>query len=108
MLFFSRAAICNLLTNVLILRYGLTAGYIFVIQNATKFGGQVALSMVKSQKYKSREEEADGLIYKVITRNQNCELVRFHAFIRTFEILVCPFVLCCTPVGPIHHAWRIC
>ncbi|CAM6117478.1 unnamed protein product [Calypogeia fissa] len=48
-----------------VLRYGLTAVYILVIQNATKFGGQVALNMVKSQKYKSREEEANDLIYKV-------------------------------------------
>jgi anoctamin-10 len=48
-----------------VLRYALTAGYIIVIQNATKFGGQVALNMVKAETYKSTDAESDGLIYKV-------------------------------------------
>ncbi|BBN05616.1 hypothetical protein MPTK1_3g14570 [Marchantia polymorpha subsp. ruderalis] len=48
-----------------IFRYILTGMYLFIMQYATKFGGTIALHLVKTQKYRSKEAEADGLIYKV-------------------------------------------
>ncbi|KAL2634708.1 hypothetical protein R1flu_006187 [Riccia fluitans] len=48
-----------------VFRYGLTGLYLFIMQYATKFGGQVAHYLVKTQKYRTKEAEANGLIYKV-------------------------------------------
>ncbi|KAL3693097.1 hypothetical protein R1sor_006748 [Riccia sorocarpa] len=46
-------------------RYVLTGLYLFIMQYATKFGGQAAHSLVKTQKYRTKDAEANGLIFKV-------------------------------------------
>ena len=47
------------------IRYILTAIYILAIQYLTKIGGQVAMTLTKSQQLGNKEAVANSLIYKV-------------------------------------------
>ncbi|PIA42931.1 hypothetical protein AQUCO_02000404v1 [Aquilegia coerulea] len=48
-----------------IMKFGLTAIYLFTIQYLTKLGGKVSVKLIKYEKNKSSESRADSLIYKV-------------------------------------------
>ncbi|KAF9616033.1 hypothetical protein IFM89_027972 [Coptis chinensis] len=48
-----------------IVKFGLTALYIFTIQYLTKIGGKVSVKLIKNEKNKSSEHRADSLVYKV-------------------------------------------
>ncbi|KAL5697765.1 hypothetical protein ACHQM5_028882 [Ranunculus cassubicifolius] len=48
-----------------ILKFGLTALYLFAIQYLTKIGGKVSVRLIKHERNKSTESEADSLVYKV-------------------------------------------
>lgn len=47
------------------IRYILTGIYILAIQYLTKIGGQVAMTLTKSQQLGNKEAVANSLIYKV-------------------------------------------
>ncbi|KAF9617001.1 hypothetical protein IFM89_033071 [Coptis chinensis] len=47
-----------------IVKFGLTALYIFTIQYLTKIGGKVSVKLIKNEKNKSSEHRADSLVYK--------------------------------------------
>ncbi|KAF5186893.1 Anoctamin-like protein [Thalictrum thalictroides] len=48
-----------------IIKFGLTAIYLFIIQYLTKLGGKASVKLIKYEKNKSSESRADSLIYKV-------------------------------------------
>ncbi|KAH9300543.1 hypothetical protein KI387_012126, partial [Taxus chinensis] len=71
-------------------KYVLTALYLLIIQYYTKFGGNLAERLVKTQHYDSREARADGLVYKVfgLYFMQNYIGLFYHAlFHRDIELL---------------------
>ncbi|KAL4194479.1 hypothetical protein AMTRI_Chr05g59500 [Amborella trichopoda] len=48
-----------------IMKFGLTALYLFAIQYYTRLGGKVSVCLIKNEDNKSRESSADSLVYKV-------------------------------------------
>uniref|UniRef100_A0A251UUS9 Anoctamin transmembrane domain-containing protein n=1 Tax=Helianthus annuus TaxID=4232 RepID=A0A251UUS9_HELAN len=51
-----------------IIRFGLTAIYLFAIQYFTQIGGKVSVKLIKREKNESSEYRANSLIYKVRTK----------------------------------------
>ncbi|XP_042477670.1 anoctamin-like protein Os01g0706700 [Macadamia integrifolia] len=48
-----------------VMKFGLTALYLFAIQYFTKIGGKVSVKLIKYENNKSTEYRADSLVYKV-------------------------------------------
>ncbi|KAL8098903.1 anoctamin-like protein At1g73020 [Apium graveolens] len=48
-----------------IVKFLLTAAYLFIIQYFTKFGGKISVKLIMHEKNKNREYRADSLVYKV-------------------------------------------
>lgn len=48
-----------------LIKFGLTAAYLFVIQYFTKFGGKISVKLINYEKNRSTEYRADSLDYKV-------------------------------------------
>ncbi|XP_043704829.1 anoctamin-like protein Os01g0706700 isoform X2 [Telopea speciosissima] len=48
-----------------VMKFGLTALYLFTIQYLTKIGGKVSVELIKHETDKSTEYRADSLVYKV-------------------------------------------
>jgi hypothetical protein len=54
------------------LKYALLGANAGVAGQITKFGSKVAMRLNKTQKFVSREQEADALVYKVSTFSESC------------------------------------
>ncbi|XP_061356624.1 anoctamin-like protein At1g73020 [Gastrolobium bilobum] len=48
-----------------VIKFGLTAIYLFAIQYITKIGGKVSVKLIKSENNENTEKRADSLVYKV-------------------------------------------
>ncbi|KAG6395749.1 hypothetical protein SASPL_141873 [Salvia splendens] len=48
-----------------VLKFGLTAVYLLVIQYFTRMGGKVAVKLIKYEKFDTAENKANSLVYKV-------------------------------------------
>lgn len=48
-----------------VVKFGLTAGYLFAIQYFTQIGGKVSVKLIKDEKNKCSEYRANSLVYKV-------------------------------------------
>lgn len=48
-----------------IVKFLLTAAYLFIIQYFTKFGGKISVKLIMHEKNENREYRADSLVYKV-------------------------------------------
>ncbi|CAJ2663736.1 anoctamin-like protein At1g73020 isoform X2 [Trifolium pratense] len=48
-----------------VMKFGLTAVYLFSIQYITKIGGQVSVTLIKNENNENTEKRADSLVYKV-------------------------------------------
>ncbi|KAI3766484.1 hypothetical protein L2E82_16547 [Cichorium intybus] len=48
-----------------VVKFGLTAGYLFAIQYFTQIGGKVSVKLIKDEKNKNSEYRANSLVYKV-------------------------------------------
>ncbi|GAU42220.1 hypothetical protein TSUD_351300 [Trifolium subterraneum] len=48
-----------------VMKFGLTAVYLFAIQYITKIGGQVSVKLIKNENNENTEKRADSLVYKV-------------------------------------------
>lgn len=48
-----------------VIKFGLTAIYLFLIQHFTRIGGKVSVQLINHEKNVSREYRADSLVYKV-------------------------------------------
>ncbi|KAJ4717952.1 Anoctamin [Melia azedarach] len=48
-----------------IMKFGLTAIYLFVIQYFTQFGGKISVKLIKNENNATTEYRADSLVYKV-------------------------------------------
>ncbi|KAJ0956522.1 hypothetical protein HanPSC8_Chr01g0015801 [Helianthus annuus] len=51
-----------------IIKFGLTAIYLFANQYFTQIGGKVSVKLIKREKNESSEYRANNLIYKVRTK----------------------------------------
>ncbi|KAL9304401.1 hypothetical protein ACSQ67_021664 [Phaseolus vulgaris] len=49
-----------------IIKFGLTAVYLFAIQYITKIGGRVSVKLIMKENNENTEKQADSLVYKVI------------------------------------------
>ncbi|KAM7476033.1 hypothetical protein LguiB_023276 [Lonicera macranthoides] len=73
-----------------LMKFGLTAAYLFVIQYFTRVGGKISVSLIKYEKNKNIEYRARSLVYKVfgLYFMQTYIGVFYHALLhRDFETL---------------------
>ncbi|KAK6914789.1 Anoctamin [Dillenia turbinata] len=73
-----------------LMKFGLTAVYLFAIQYFTKFGGRISAKFIMYENNENREYRADSLVYKVfgLYFMQSCIGVFYHALLhRNFKTL---------------------
>lgn len=90
-------------------RFGVTAVYLFAIQNFTTIGGKVAARLIKSENNENTECRADSLVYKVILyieTNNICYLLTFHVGISVniTELQVFGVYFMQSYIGVFYHA----
>ena len=56
------------LFEFLAFRFGLTAVYLVLIQYFTKIGGKISMKLIQRENNENTENEADSLVYKVMSR----------------------------------------